>query len=194
MDEFYQHDPLRDRLIVAGLDEIAQHGIAGFSLRRVSAACGASCAAPYKHFKNKEELIMEIIRYANQQWELLRDQVIAVAGDDPLTQITEVCIAYTRFWIANPNYHFALNDSAEEQLRGKTESPNSVTNLIRRYCLANGNSEEMSACKICAIKAMLYGVTAMLDRAEIGNTPKTYGYIRAVVRTILISDIQPHQI
>ena len=48
---------LREKLLSAGIDEIVTHGVEGFSLRRVAAACGASCAAPYKHFKNKYEFV-----------------------------------------------------------------------------------------------------------------------------------------
>ena len=43
---------LKEKLLTAGIDEILIHGMGDFSLRRVAAACGASCAAPYKHFKN----------------------------------------------------------------------------------------------------------------------------------------------
>ena len=186
MEDEYQHDPLRDRLIVAGLNEIEQHGISGFSLRRVSAACGTSCAAPYKHFKNKDELIFEIIRYVNRQWELLRDQVIAVAGDDLMEQIVEVCIAYTRFWIANPNYHFALNDTQEGELTETKHAPRSISHLIHRYCTENGNSAELTERKIYAIKAMIYGMTSMLDQGELGNNATTYGHIRAIIKTMLI--------
>ncbi len=183
MEDVYQHDPLRDRLIVAGLDEIGEHGIAGFSLRRVAAACGVSCTAPYKHFKNKDELLMEIIRYVNRQWELLRDQVLCVSGDDGLTQIVEVCIAYTRFWIANPHYHFALNDSEKGAPK---EAPRSIGGLVRAYCAQSGDEEELCERKVCAIKAMLYGMTAMLDRGELGNTAATYDHIRAIIRTVLL--------
>ena len=49
---------LKEKLLTAGIDEIMTHGMGDFSLRRVAAACGASCAAPYKHFKNKEEFIV----------------------------------------------------------------------------------------------------------------------------------------
>ena len=33
---------LKEKLLAAGIDEIALHGVSGFSLRRVAAACGAS--------------------------------------------------------------------------------------------------------------------------------------------------------
>ena len=58
MEDTGNYKALKEKLLAAGIDEIALHGVSGFSLRRVAAACGASCAAPYKHFKNKEEFIM----------------------------------------------------------------------------------------------------------------------------------------
>ena len=58
----------RERLILAALDEVEEVGFARFSLRRVANACGVSCAAPYKHFKNKREVFEAILRYINSEW------------------------------------------------------------------------------------------------------------------------------
>ena len=58
---------LKEKLLSAGIDEIAAHGVRDFSLRRVAAACGASCAAPYKHFKNKEEFLRATIEYIDEK-------------------------------------------------------------------------------------------------------------------------------
>ena len=57
MDEERGSDSVREQLIIAGIAELENHGIADFSLRRVASVCNISCAAPYKHFKNKEMLI-----------------------------------------------------------------------------------------------------------------------------------------
>ena len=51
---------VRDRLIEAGIREIEANGLQNFSLRHVAQLCGVSCAAPYRHFKDKEEYINEI--------------------------------------------------------------------------------------------------------------------------------------
>ena len=108
-------DTLRDRLLIAGTNEIGLHGIADFSLRRVAASCNTSCAAPYRHFKNKEEFILEIIRYINRQWELLRDQILSLFEGDIRKQLIEVCVAYIRFWVANPNYRSVLAASEKTE-------------------------------------------------------------------------------
>ena len=186
MEEILNHDPLRDRLIIAGIAEIEQHGIAGFSLRRVAAACNTSCAAPYKHFKNKDDLILEIIRYVNRQWELLRDQILSLHMGEPMERIVEVCVAYIRFWVANPNYRFALKAPGKEYNASKfSEKPNdekTIENLIRAYCAGNQVEFEETERMVYAVKAILYGMTAMLDDGELQNTPQTYENIRKTLR------------
>ena len=179
MDEEYFSDSLRNRLILAGANEISQHGIADFSLRRVATACNISCAAPYKHFKNKEELILEIIRYINHQWELLRNQVLSLFENDMKKQLTEVCVAYVRFWVANPNYRSMLTAAEKDLDQEKNE--NSVEALIRRYCASVGDDADETERTVYAIKAIVYGMTAMLESGELQNVPKTYEYIRITI-------------
>ena len=94
---------LKEKLLSAGIDEIAAHGAEDFSLRRVAAACGASCAAPYKHFKNKEEFIQATIQYIDEKWNRLSRQIVA-SFDDPCERIPRLCAANVRFKLANPLY------------------------------------------------------------------------------------------
>ena len=66
---------LRHRLILAGLKELEEHGVKDFSLRRVALNAEVSCAAPYRHFKDKEQLIGAIITYVKDGWDLLSNQI-----------------------------------------------------------------------------------------------------------------------
>ncbi len=175
MEEEYFSDSVRDKLIIAGAEEISRHGMTNFSLRRVAAACNISCAAPYKHFKNKEDFILEIIRYINRQWELLCEQILSLFADDPRRQLTEVCIAYVRFWVANPNYRPVLAMSEKEP------KPFSVDGMIRKYCADRGDDGDEAERTVWAIKALVYGMTAMIERGELENSGKTYAYIRHTV-------------
>ena len=177
-DEFFS-DTVRDRLIVAGADEISQYGMTNFSLRRVASACNVSCAAPYKHFKNKEDFILEIIRYINRQWELLCEQILSLFDNDPLRRLTEVCVAYVRFWVANPNYRSILAMSEKEPERA--EKSVSVADMVRKYCAGNGDGPDETERTVWAIKAILYGMTSMMESGELENSPKTYDHIRATI-------------
>ena len=98
---------VREQLITAGIVELEAHGMADFSLRRVAAACNLSCAAPYKHFKGKEDLIEAIFAHIHTQLELLLRQIRQV-HPDPKEQLVESCLAYIRFCIANPHFRAIL--------------------------------------------------------------------------------------
>ena len=66
---------LREALIIAGINEINTHGVGAFSIRRVAESCGVSCAAPYRHFESKRDLIAAIIDYVNDQWAERQEEV-----------------------------------------------------------------------------------------------------------------------
>ena len=101
---------VKEQLIIAGIDELEAHGISDFSLRRVAAACNVSCAAPYKHFESKEELIDEIFGYIRTQLNLLLEQVGEIFKDNPKKKLVESGVAYIRFCIANPHFRRASSD------------------------------------------------------------------------------------
>lgn len=101
MEDIDSNVMLKEKLLTAGIDEIATYGTKNFSLRRVAAACGASCAAPYKHFKNKEHFIHEIILYVEEKWEHLSAQIISIF-DNPKERIAQLCVAHVRYKLGNP--------------------------------------------------------------------------------------------
>ena len=57
MKDNYHHGDLRNALIETGIKIINESGEEGLSLRKVAAKCNVSHAAPYAHFKDKDELI-----------------------------------------------------------------------------------------------------------------------------------------
>ena len=60
MSDTYHHGNLREALIEAGIRIINESGEDALSLRKVASACDVSHAAPYAHFKDKNELIEAI--------------------------------------------------------------------------------------------------------------------------------------
>ncbi len=56
----YHHGDLRKTLLQDATDIIRESGIEGLSLRKLADRAGVSRAAPYHHFKNKNELLCAI--------------------------------------------------------------------------------------------------------------------------------------
>ncbi|MBR2343298.1 MAG: TetR/AcrR family transcriptional regulator [Clostridia bacterium] len=108
MDYTYPAEGVRERLILAGLAELEEHGFTDFSLRRVASAAQVSCAAPYRHFKDKDELILEVIRYVREGWSLLCRNIAEVFASEPATRVVELAAAGIRFWLANGSFRSVL--------------------------------------------------------------------------------------
>jgi AcrR family transcriptional regulator len=102
--ETYHIKDLKQQLIKNGLILLSNEGLHGFSLRKVATMCGVSNNAPYKHFKNKNELINEILNEVWTKFYLALKQSTELYADDPKLQIIEMGKSYVRFMVENPEY------------------------------------------------------------------------------------------
>src|SRR6476620_11648295 len=56
----YHHGNLREALIQAALDLIAEKGPTGFTFADAARSAGVSAAAPYRHFRDRDELLSHV--------------------------------------------------------------------------------------------------------------------------------------
>src|SRR5215470_10026522 len=65
----YHHGNLREALLQAALDLIGQKGAAGFTFADSARMAGVSPAAPYRHFRDRDELLSSIAQRGFEQFE-----------------------------------------------------------------------------------------------------------------------------
>ena len=58
----YHHGNLKEALIRAALELIAEKGPAGFTFAEAARFAGVSPAAPYRHFRDRDELMIDVAR------------------------------------------------------------------------------------------------------------------------------------
>src|SRR5215475_12712532 len=58
----YHHGNLKEALIRAALELIAQKGPAAFTFAEAARWAGVSPAAPYRHFRDRDELLADVAR------------------------------------------------------------------------------------------------------------------------------------
>lgn len=111
----YHHGNLRFALLEAAVELIRESSVEKLSLRGLARKVGVSQTAPYRHFKDKNHLLVEI---AIQTFE----EMILVIGkelDPANTPPENVCIsgrAYLRYAIANPErYKLIFGPSIENR-------------------------------------------------------------------------------
>ena len=174
----------RIALIQAGIREIRQNGLSSMSMRRIAAACGVSCATPYKHFKNRDEFILAIFSYIHQQWRILHSDIL-VKFQDEREQIVETCIAYIRFLCDNPDFRsilFLQDESlSRDQLLAKSEISDGSKRMVAAFCRSKNISEDAERRELYMIRSMLYGAALMLGSGEMLGDEKTYAMIRSLI-------------
>ncbi|MCR3760750.1 TetR/AcrR family transcriptional regulator [Clostridium felsineum] len=104
----YHHGNLKEDMIKNGLQLLTTEGYEEFSLRKVAKMCGVSHTAPYKHFRNKDELISAIIFEATQKFKRSLEETSLRYQNDFQKQIVEVGKRYIKFMVENPDYFKVL--------------------------------------------------------------------------------------
>ena len=109
MNNKYHHGDLKTELIKTGLQVIQEKGIEKLSLRKLSAMCNVSEAAPYSHFKNKDELLTAMQEYVTSQLQNCIEQAYenAQIKHSP-SAILDIGKAYVLFFLQYPEYYTFL--------------------------------------------------------------------------------------
>lgn len=98
----YHHGNLREQLVAGTRALIEEKGPQGFSLAEACRAAGVSTAAPYRHFEDRRELIVEVALVGMRE---MREDFLDVLAPIPrgtLDSITAIGLAYIRYATRNP--------------------------------------------------------------------------------------------
>lgn len=99
----YHHGDLKNALIQAGAEIVANDGLEGLSLRKVALRAGVSHNAPYSHFPDKQSLIAAISTAGFQQLYEVLDSAAAAYPKKPRKQLQQAALAYVQFALDHPD-------------------------------------------------------------------------------------------
>lgn len=170
-NDTYHHGNLKETLIKMGLKLYNEEGADKFSIRKVAALCNVSHAAPYKHFKSKEELINAISEYVFSNFKNSLSEIVEKYKDDPYERLIELGKKYVWFMVENPDYlKFAFLQNSEYQIIIEENKLNKVEdksfNIFKDCAIDFFKSinlkEEEYAQDIIAAWCMVHGLATML--------------------------------
>lgn len=99
----YHHGDLRDALLAAATEMLAETGPRGLSLREAARRAGVSTGAPYRHFKDKDALLAAL---ATRGFLGLNAALEAVEKAHPelsaIERLRALGVAYVGFAVAQP--------------------------------------------------------------------------------------------
>lgn len=170
MADNYHHGNLRQALIDAGIRIINEKGEENLSLRKVAAACDVSHAAPYSHFKDKDELLDAMKKSVTDTF--MQELVTAVSkGQNAEESIIMMGKAYISFFSRNPDYftflfgkmNIVAHLQMEEDHPGDYPPYLLLKDLYKRYLAENKMKRSPLEQEIEVIKtwALVHGIASL---------------------------------
>jgi len=106
----YHHGNLRETLLKAALGLISEVGPTAFTLREVARRAGVSHNAPYRHFRDREELMAAVS--TEGYGELTRTMQQAVEHESKsLARLKKAGLAYVKFALRRPEHFTVMFDA-----------------------------------------------------------------------------------
>lgn len=149
----YHHGELREALIQATRQLVEERGAENFTLADACRVAGVTTAAPYRHFKGKQEILEEI---ASRGFDELRKRsmaVVAAKGEGTLAGIIAMGQGYVAFAVAETPV-FRLMFGQEPALKKAEHVVGTghacfahVINQVALYCKRNkvrGDAQEIA--------------------------------------------------
>jgi AcrR family transcriptional regulator len=164
----YHHGNLREALIQAALDMIAERGLAGVAVAELARAVGVSAAAPYRHFRDRSALLAEVARRGFEQ---LAGEMEAAWGEgrpDPVGAVERCGRAYLAFARREPAAFAAMfGDAGAGEDAGVRRASDGVLAVLRRAaeaaCGGNPNARNRPPALMMALHvwSLAHGVAAL---------------------------------
>jgi AcrR family transcriptional regulator len=169
----YHHGNLREALIRAALELIATKGTAGFTFAEAARFAGVSPAAPYRHFRDRDELMASVALRGFEQFEAALTRAWDAGRPDAFTALDRLGKAYLDFARAQPAFYSAMFEGgvpvgASPSLRAASE---------RAFAVLRGAADAICAAMPPAgrppvlmvalhIWTMAHGVASLFGRAD----------------------------
>ena len=161
----YHHGDLRNKLIRVGLEILTQEGAAALSLRKTARRAGVSHAAPYRHFADKDALIIAIAEDGFQRLSQKMAEQIAQHPDEPLLQFQGAGYAYIQFALENPEHLRIMFSGIPNDKRRCVNDANSFDLLLEtiQACQAGGYIQAGDAMQMALFAwSQVHGLATLL--------------------------------
>ena len=172
----YHHGNLKEALIRAALELIAQKGPAGFTFAEAARWAGVSPAAPYRHFRDRDDLLIDVAR---RGFDLFAHALARAWNDgrpDPFTAFERLGRAYLEFARAEPAYYSAMFEAgipldANAELREAGDRAFAVLRGAAELLIARLPAERRPPALMMALHvwSLSHGIASLFGRGDAGR-------------------------
>lgn len=169
----YHHGNLKEALVRAALELIAQKGPAGFTFADAARAAGVSPAAPYRHFRDRDELLADVARRGFEQFEAVLTAAWNNGEPSPLAAFERMGKAYLQFARTEPAYYSSMFEAgialdADPGLRAAGDRAFAVLRMAseRIAALAPVGRRPPAFMMALHIWSMSHGIASLFGRGD----------------------------
>jgi AcrR family transcriptional regulator len=164
---------LKEALIDAALELIAQKGPAGFTFAEAARWAGVSPAAPYRHFRDRDELMGDVARRGFDQFEAALARAWDGGRPDAFTALDRVGKAYLQFARSEPAYYSAMFEAgippeASPELREAGERAFAVLRAATERLVSTMPAQDRPPVLMMALHiwALSHGIASLFGRGD----------------------------
>ena len=168
----YHHGNLREALIRAALDLIARKGPAGLTFAEAARLAGVSPAAPYRHFRDREDLIAHVALTGFRRFEAALAKAWDEGRGGALAALDRLGRAYLDFARNEPAFYAAMFEAGvaveDGDLREASERAFAVLRrAAEALCALTPPAHRAPALMVALhIWSMAHGVAALFGRGD----------------------------
>ena len=163
----YHHGDLRNALIVAAAELIEERGSLDFSMAEAARRAGVSCAAPYRHFRDKDDLLQAVAQLCFIGLSEAAREAVAEEESGTVEAIIALGHSYIRFMLSHSSFQDLMwgdmgkramdDDNVDLRGSGFYVLADCVTALCDREGLGEVDTVEVST----ELWAMVHGLSGL---------------------------------
>jgi AcrR family transcriptional regulator len=172
----YHHGNLREALIRAALDLIAEKGPAGFTFADAARSAGVSSAAPYRHFRDRQALLADVARRGFDLFEQRLNAAWNEGRPDPFRAFENVGRAYLAFAREQPSFYSAMFEAGlplddDPELQQAADRAFAVLRRAAETFCARLPSDRRPPALMMSLHlwALAHGIASLFARADAGR-------------------------
>jgi AcrR family transcriptional regulator len=172
----YHHGNLREALVQAALDLIGDRGPGGFTFADAARLAGVSPAAPYRHFRDREQLLCDVARRGLEQFAQELERAWDHGKPDAFAAYERLGRAYLNFARTEPAYYSAMFEAgisldADPALRQAADAAFSVLReASEQLCLQLPREARPPALMMALhVWSLAHGISTLFARPDGGR-------------------------
>ncbi len=169
----YHHGNLKEALVRAALELIAEKGPAGFTFADAARWAGVSPAAPYRHFRDRDALLADVARRGFEEFSAALTKAWDEGRPDTLAAFDRLGRAYLAFAKSEPAYYSAMFEAGvaldvDPQLREVSERAFAVLRAAAEKLVAQIPSGARPPALMVALHvwSMTHGIASLFSRGD----------------------------